>query len=537
MIDVQAIKEARITAKDRGVKFRYITEITKDNLSYCKQIIKEFDAELRHLDNVKGNFEINDGGKEYIATASLQKAKPLKQLIYSNVKEIGEQQQYVFNTLWNKAIPSKEKIKEIEEGIIPEFTDIIRNAEEVQSLEWSLLEATKEEIQIIYSTVKAYKLQENLGVMDFIAKLSNNGILVRMLTPKDSSIEESLQNLKKTSNIDIEYLEAETGIKNKYLITDRKSSLVIELDDIEDNDIDKYSHFLRKKEDKNLTPIVSEPSTSTVLGTSISSNSKSTVLSYIAIFETLWKQTKLYQQLKQEDILKTEFINVAAHELRTPIQSIIGYIEMIKSFPERTSTYLQPLERNSQRLCRLIEDILDTTKIESGRLNLKKTTFDMNEKIKNVIRDLTPKKKVDDDNPNQNVNFIFQPTKEPIMTFADKDRIYQVISNLIRNALKVIPFTDGKIEISLEKVKEKNDNENEFVSVKIKDNGKGIDKDILSRLFKKFTTNSETGTGLGLYISKNIVEAHGGKIWTENNSDDNGATFSFTFPLTKEKMS
>ena len=99
----------------------------------------------------------------------MQKAKPLKQLIYSNVKEIGEQQQYVFNTLWNKAIPSKEKIKEIEEGIIPEFTDIIRNAEDVQSWEWRLLEAAKEEIQIIYSTVKAYKLQESLGVMDFIS--------------------------------------------------------------------------------------------------------------------------------------------------------------------------------------------------------------------------------------------------------------------------------------------------------------------------------------------------------------------------------
>jgi two-component system, OmpR family, sensor histidine kinase VicK len=537
MIDVQAIKEARIKAKDRGVKFRYITEITKDNLSYCKQIIKEFDAELRHLDNVKGNFEINNGGKEYIATASLQKARPLKHLIYSNVKEIGEQQQYVFNTLWNKAIPSNEKIKEIEEGIIPEFIDIIRNAEEVQSLEWNLLETAKEEILIIYSTVKAYKLQESLGVMDFITKLSNNGILVRMLTPKDSSIEESLQNLKKTSNIDIEYIEAETGIKNKYLITDRKSSLVIELDDIEDDDSHKYDHFLRKK-DKNLIPIVSEPSTSTILGTSISSNSKSTVLSYISIFETLWKQTELYQQLKQEDILKTEFINVAAHELRTPIQSIIGYIEMIKTLPERTSTYLQPLERNSQRLYRIIEDILDTTKIESGRLNLKKTTFDMNEKIKNVIRDLTPNYNLNNDNnsSNQNIKFIFEPTKEPIMIFADKERIYQVISNLIRNALKVIPFTDGKIEITLEKV-EKNDNENEFVSVKIKDNGNGIDKDILPRIFEKFATKSEAGTGLGLYISKSIVEAHSGKIWTENNSDDNGATFSFTLPLSREKMS
>ena len=528
MIDVQPIKEARINAKYRGVKFRYITDITKDNISYCKQIIKEFDAELRHLDEVKGNFEISDGGKEYIATANLQKAKPLKQLIYSNVKEIGEQQQYVFNTLWNKAISSEEKIKEIEEGIIPEFTEIVRNPEEIQSLEWHLLEAAKEEIQIIYSTVKAYKLQESLGVMDYLAKLSNNGIKVRLLTPKDYSIEKSLQNLKDTSNIDINYLETETSIKNKYLITDRKNSLVIELQDKDDN-IDNYYHYLRQKEDENFTPIVSE--TSTILGTSISTNSKSTVLSYISIFETLWKQTELFQQLKQADILKTEFINIAAHELRTPIQSIIGYVQMIKSFPERISTFLQPIERNTQRLYRLAEDILHIAKIESGSLNLKKTTFDMNEKIKNVIIDLTPKKNLNDDNnsSNQNVKFIFQPTKEPIMVFADKERIYQVISNLIRNALKFIPFNDGKIEISLEKVKEEEDKEH--VSVKIKDNGKGIDKDILPRLFEKFATKSETGTGLGLYISKSIVESHDGKIWTENNSNDKGATFLFTLPL------
>jgi two-component system, OmpR family, sensor histidine kinase VicK len=222
MIDVKAIKEAIINAKDREVKFRYVTDITKENISYCKQIINEFNAELRHLDDVKGNFEISDDGIEYIATASLQKAKPLKQLLYSNVKEIGEQQQYVFNTLWNKAILAEEKIKEIEEGIIPEFTDIIQNSDESQSLEWHLLEATKEEIQIIYSTIKAYKLQESLGVMAYLAKLSNSSINVRMLTPKDSSIEESLLNLKATTNIDIKYLETETGIKNKYLITDRK---------------------------------------------------------------------------------------------------------------------------------------------------------------------------------------------------------------------------------------------------------------------------------------------------------------------------
>ena len=241
---------------------------------------------------------------------------------------------------------------------------------------------------------------------------------------------------------------------------------------------------------------------------------------------------KSNEQLKKHDKMQQEFINITAHELRTPTQSIIGYVEMIKSFPERTSTYLQPIERNTQRLYRLIQDILDITKIESGNLKLKNTTFDMNEKINNVIRDLTPKKKVNNDNTNQSVKFIFQPTKEPIRVFADKERIYQVISNLIKNALKFIPSTDGKIEITLEKVKEINYNKKEFVSVKIKDNGKGIDEEVLPRLFEKFASKTELGgTGLGLYLSKNIVETHGGQIWGKNNNNGIGAEFGFTIPL------
>ena len=170
-----------------------------------------------------------------------------------------------------------------------------------------------------------------------------------MLTPKDSSIEESLQNLKKTSNIDIEYLEAETGIKNKYLITDRKNSLVIELNDNKDNGIDKYSHCLEKKEDKNLTTFTISIHQQYLAQQSLPIAS---LLCYL-IFQYLklyGEQTELFEKLKQEDLLKTEFINIAAHELRTPIQSIIGYFEMIKSFPERTTTYLQPIKRNAQRL-------------------------------------------------------------------------------------------------------------------------------------------------------------------------------------------
>ena len=259
----------------------------------------------------------------------------------------------------------------------------------------------------------------------------------------------------------------------------------------------------------------------------------------IKLNQNIKELRKANEQLKVHDKLQKEFINITAHELRTPIQSIMGYAEMIKSFPEKTSTYLQPIERNAQRLYKLIHDILDITKIESGNLVLKKTEFDLQEKINNVIKDLTTAKKID--GINQNVQFVFHPPNDTFKVFADKERIYQVISNLIRNAAKFTSGDEAKIEIILEKVK--NDKkENEWISVKIRDNGSGIDPEILPRLFSKFTTKSEFGgTGLGLYISKKIIEAHGGIIRGYNNNNNNlkaekkGATFEFILSLYKTK--
>ena len=297
----------------------------------------------------------------------------------------------------------------------------------------------------------------------------------------------------------------------------------------------KNYHFLRKKEDENFTPIVSE--TSTILGTSISTNSKSTVLSYISIFETLWKQTELFQQLKQEDILKTEFINVAAHELRTPTQSIIGYCEMLEAFPDKKDDYLTPIKRNAERLYKLTQDILDVARIESNSLKLYKEKVELNELLNETIKEFFSKRI----NIKKDVKIKFIPANhqpsDKIFAFADKNRIQQVIFNLLDNATK---FTDkGEIIISIE-----SDNDNDEAIIRIQDTGQGIDPEVLPRLFEKFATKSERGTGLGLYISKNIVEAHGGKIWTENNNNNNNnnntndskrTVFLFTLPLTNHQ--
>lgn len=181
--------------------------------------------------------------------------------------------------------------------------------------------------------------------------------------------------------------------------------------------------------------------------------------------------------------------------------------------------------RNSKRIRYLVDEILDVARIENGNLKLEKSKFNLNEEIKNGIKDLITEK----DMENQIISFVFQP-KESIIVFADKIRIYQVISNLIRNALKFTPRIDSKIEISLEKIK----NDKEFVTAIIKDNGKGIDSEILPRLFEKFATKSDKGIGLGLYISRNIIEAHGGTIRGYNNPNENGAIFEFTLPIEKK---
>ena len=235
---------------------------------------------------------------------------------------------------------------------------------------------------------------------------------------------------------------------------------------------------------------------------------------------------KANEQLKQHDNMQKEFINIAAHELRTPIQTIIGYCEMISVIPKNSEKYLESIRRNAERLSTLIEDILDVTRIESNKLKIEKTKFDLNEKMNNVIKDLVVKDKTD---RKQDIEFN-SPFKDQIMVYADKIRIYQVISNLLRNALKFTP--NGKITITLEKTERNN---KKFISVRIKDDGKGIDPQVLPMLFKKFVTKSESGTGLGLYISKNIVEAHGGIIRGYNNPDGKGATFEFTLPLDENR--
>src|SRR5919202_1684792 len=270
------------------------------------------------------------------------------------------------------------------------------------------------------------------------------------------------------------------------------------------------------------------------IGLSTYSNSKAGVLSYVAIFENLWKQSELYEQLKTHDKMQKEFINIAAHELRTPVHPILGLTQIIYSKIDKdVSPYekqkqkemLEVVIRNANRLQRLSEDILDVTRIESQNLNLKLEWLNLDETISNAINDAKRSHQIKD-----NVVLLYQRDKydndnnDSVFIQADRGRLNQVISNLISNAIK---FTkEGSIIVNAKK----EEKENKVVIVSVKDTGIGIHPEVLPRLFQKFATKSYQGTGLGLYISKSIIEAHGGKMWAENNTDRKGAIFYFTLP-------
>jgi signal transduction histidine kinase len=220
------------------------------------------------------------------------------------------------------------------------------------------------------------------------------------------------------------------------------------------------------------------------------------------------------EQLKDHDRMQREFINVAAHELRTPTQAIIGYSDLFYLRPESREESIKAIARNAERLESLTRDILDVTRIEGHRLELHKEKFDISEVVASTIDDI--RRRVDD----SNIKFEYNPRK--IVVEADRMRISQVISNLLGNAVK---FTKkGTVYISTE-------NNDGQVVVSVKDTGLGIDPEIMPRLFSKFTSKSQTGTGLGLFISKSIIEAHGGRVWAENNRNGRGATVSFRLPL------
>ena len=509
-------KSNYVKAKNRGAKIRFITEITKDNIQYCKEL-GEIVSELRHLDGVKGSACVNDS--EFLGMTTWRERQLLNPVIYSTEREVIEQQRYIFEMFWKKAEPFTQRLKEIEEGIVPEIMQSRNSPVDIQNRVLDLLKSAESEILVIMSTSNAFHRQAKSGSFQILKELGDRKpwINIRILTPKDNEIEKLITILNK-SNFAVRFIEPLSKVS--ILVIDRKQSLVAETKD-------------------DTKQIITE-----AIGFVTYSNSAPTVLSYVAIFDSIWKQTEIYQQLKEaheklkiHEKMQKEFINIVAHDLRTPLTPIIGLTEYVRD-KTKDVHHMELLDRvvkDAKKLSYLNEKILDVTKFESKLFKPNKEVFSLNKLIVNVIKEL---EHILDDT--KKIKFEYHFDTE-YLVYADSRRIGQVISNLIDNSIKSISEHEtgrGVISIDIERTNNtittaRDDRDPQYmVIVIIKDTGVALDNEILPRLFTKFATKSFQGTGLGLYLSKNIIEAHEGKIWAENNKDGIGATISFTLPLT-----
>jgi signal transduction histidine kinase len=505
-------------AKKRGVRIRFLTEVTKENLDNCSKL---FDfGDIRQIKNTFGNFILTE--KEFLL--AFANSSHDSEVLYSNEQELIIEQRYIFENLWaNNSYEYHHTISPTKSVKIEEIR-ILYDPTEIRHKYIDLIKSATSEISIIIATPNALRRNYTGGIIGLLRDAAKRKkVKVNLIVPDISDqIEKSSDEFTQISSMaTIPNFQVKTiipvtqqiyKIQTTFLLVDKEFSFIIDIND------DMQQNFLK------------------AVGYAIYSASESRTESYNFIFDTIWKQADLQESLIQSnkqlseankrlklyDKLQKDFVNMAAHELRTPAQSIIGYAELLNQSETRNRKYEQTLLRNADRLYRLSADILDVARIESETLKLDKSEFDINEKIRNVINDVSQASKSILEK--KKIEIIFKAKESSIIVYADKVRIFQVISNLLNNAIK---FTEnGTISFTAEK--------NSFTReaiITITDTGSGIVSELLPTIFERFTGKSLTGMGVGLFIAKSVVEAHGGKIQACNNSDGKGATFTFTLPL------
>jgi two-component system, OmpR family, sensor histidine kinase VicK len=413
-------------------------------------------------------------------------------------------------------------IREIEQAVETEFCDVITDHQKAGQILVELAKSVKSEALLLLPRDKSMVRLDRLQVFDYIIKASQeNDAEVKIICPLSQI---NSQIVKRISDYapNIKILNGNNTPYGMFIV-------------------DSYKFFRAELREPNAEDL------SEAIGFTIYSNNNVSVNSFKSVFELLWTELILNEELKRADKMQKEFINIAAHELRTPAQSILGYAELAITDPELSKLdkqgFIDTIYRNAIRLYRLTKDILDVTKIESDTLQLNKELVDLNNLIANIVLDV---KRQSSYREKKNVSITYTADKRDmsgnnnnaIFVEADKERITQVLYNLLENAVK-FGKNNGTVSVTLEEEKNQESAHKEKIQqgqevvVRVEDTGVGIHEEILPRLFTKFATKSLTGTGLGLYISKSIVETHGGKIWAHNNSNDKGATFAFSLPLAK----
>ncbi|MDP9305787.1 MAG: HAMP domain-containing histidine kinase, partial [Thermoproteota archaeon] len=493
--------------RGEGNGIRWIMRIEKDSINLVKKFLK-LGVKIRHVKNLAPiNFAVSKHG--LIATVEeMTGGGMIQNLLTSNEGSYIKHFTSMFEQLWKEGVDARYRIKDIEENVGIAEIEIIRNPIDSIARGWDMVRSARKEINVLFSSSNVLKRQIAMGVLPLLSNAAEKQkVRIRMLLPSSDKSDQLIEETKSSvPNIDIRTISSSPETRISILIVDNKQCLILEL-----------------KDDKQNTSY-------DAVGLATYSISPTIISSYLAVFESFWRQAELFEKMKEVEILEKDFINIAAHELRNPIQPIIGFSELLYSKIENQEhrRLLEEVILNARRLERLARIMLDVTRIENNSLILTKETVDTGKVVREIIDSYNRKlgeKNAANKSKNLEQLMIIQNGVKDIEATLDKVRITQVICNILDNA---VSFShEGKIKVVLKKEIRNGQN---FLLIRVKDTGPGIDPEILSKLFTKFASKSDMGTGLGLFISKGIVEAHGGKIWAENNPN-RGAIFSFTLPI------
>lgn len=492
--------------RGEGEGIRWIMRIEKDSIKLVKKFLK-LGVNIRHVKNLAPiNFAVSNNG--LVATIEEMKGGGMIQnLLTSNEKSYIKHFASMFEQLWKEGVDARYRIKDIEEKVGIAEIEIIRNPVDSIARGWDMVSSARKEIDVLFSSSNALKRQITMGALTLLKNASEKQkVKIRMLLPSSDKSEVLIEQTKSyVPKIDIRTISANLETKISILVVDSKQCLILEL-----------------KDDKQNTSYEA-------VGLSTYSMSPTIISSYLAVFESFWRQAELFEKMKEIELLEKDFVNIAAHELRNPIQPIIGFSELLYSKIDNHEhrRLLDEVILNAKRLERLSRLMLDVTRIENNSLVLIKEVVDASKVMKDIVDSYNHKleeKNTEINNENSKL-IIIQNGIRNINAAIDKVRITQVFCNILDNAISF--SQEGKIHVMLKREKQ---NGQDFLITSVQDMGPGIDQEIMSKLFTKFASKSDVGTGLGLFISKGIVEAHGGKIWAENNLG-RGATFSFSLPI------
>jgi two-component system sensor histidine kinase VicK len=493
--DSKNAAEAYFDIKKRGGRLRILTKIDEKNIAYCRELMKNI--ELRHLDDVKGNFAISESEYMSSPTSTTFQLNAMVTVIYSNANPLVEQNKKVFETFWSRAEPAEERIKEIEEGIVQPKIEIIRDPHQIQSLYVDLVKQAKEGILVILPTANAFHRDERIGVIEALqAAASVRGVEVSVIAP-DSLIHETLQALNKKTEANVggkpinhrRILEANTPNTVVVLVVDRNVSLVIE-----------------QKDD-------SQPDFGKAIGVATYTTNYSMVLANVRFFERMWEEVAFRE--REEVVLERErrarkaaelLQDILAHDIRNYNQIVVTSAEILKA--DLQSNGSQPLIDAIMKATKDSSDLIERAK-KLGRIisqaEIELHPVDLEDSLQ------TSAALIIKSHPQRSIN-LSASVKSGARVLAD-NLLEEAFTNILSNSVNYTETDEVPVEVQLEEIETMFETKRTPCwKITFTDHGKGIPDKMKEKIFTRYL-NTATGAGLGLSIVYAlVVERYSGKV-------------------------